>query len=327
MQTKKIIRGCSAAAGMIILILDGKTALEGAHAGIDLCIKAVVPSLFPFFLLSVLLTSSIYGSDISVLKILGKICSVPEGTETILLAGFLGGYPVGAQSVGASYTSGRITKQDADRMLAFCSNAGPAFLFGMVSQLFSDPNVPFFLWGIHIGSALLVATLFPGKPGGQIITPEGNTITLSGAMQKTISVMGTVCGWVVLFRIIITFLDRWILWILPTVARAILIGMLELSNGCCELATISNPQLRFVVCSVMLAFGGACVTMQTQSVASGLSMISYLKGKLMQTLFSLILSTAVVLKIGMISAVLILLLAVYIQKMQKRSGNSTAVGV
>ena len=43
-------------AGMLVLILDGKAALLGAQAGVELCLNTVIPSLFPFFVLSVLLT-------------------------------------------------------------------------------------------------------------------------------------------------------------------------------------------------------------------------------------------------------------------------------
>ena len=49
MKTNKL--ACTAAAlGMLVLILDSKTALAGAREGIDLCIRTVIPSLFPFFL-------------------------------------------------------------------------------------------------------------------------------------------------------------------------------------------------------------------------------------------------------------------------------------
>jgi len=53
---------------------------------------------------------------------------------------------------------------------------------------------------------------------------------------------------------------------------------------------IANEQLRFVLCSILLAFGGLCVTMQTAAVSKGLSIRTYFKGKLLQTLFSFLLA-------------------------------------
>ena len=41
-----------AALGLALLILDSRTAIEGAQAGVDVCIRSVLPTLFPFVFLS-----------------------------------------------------------------------------------------------------------------------------------------------------------------------------------------------------------------------------------------------------------------------------------
>ena len=91
--------GIVAAIGISLLILDSKTALAGAQSGVELCIRTVIPSLFPFFLFSILLTTSLMGRRIRILRPLCRLCRIPEGAESILIAGCLGGYPVGAQCV------------------------------------------------------------------------------------------------------------------------------------------------------------------------------------------------------------------------------------
>jgi hypothetical protein len=40
-----------------MLILDGSTALAGAREGVQMCLYTVIPALFPFFVLSDLLSS------------------------------------------------------------------------------------------------------------------------------------------------------------------------------------------------------------------------------------------------------------------------------
>jgi len=327
MRQKHLATGICACAGMLILILDGKTALAGAQEGLELCIKTVVPSLFPFILLSILLSGSFSASPLSVLRPLEHFCGIPEGSGPLLLSGFLGGYPTGAQSVAIAYTSGQLQKENADRMMAFCNNAGPAFLFGMVSAVFPNPSAPFLLWGIHLGSALLTAVLLPAFPSAPTVKTEKKQLTLAEAMRTAITVTANICGWVILFRIIIAFLTGWILWLLPPEGQVTITGILELTNGCCELSRISDPELRFVICSGLLAWGGVCVTMQTHSVAANLSMKSYLKGKLLQTMFSLLLSSCVVLNIWLPAVILLILLTGIIQKTQKRGRNSTTVVV
>lgn len=115
-------------------------------------------------------------------------------------------------------------------------------------------------------------------------------------MLSSLSAIGIVCGWVILFRILISFLNQYVFGILPPWIQVAVIGILELSNGCCELMRISDVGLRFVICSSMLAFGGVCVLLQTISVLQGLSIRHYLIGKSIQSIFSLILSTAAIKK-------------------------------
>lgn len=324
---KQLWTGIGASIGMLMLILDGKTALDGARQGIELCLKTVIPSLFPFFLLSILLTSSFMGSSLTVMRPLGRLCRIPSGAESILVSGFLGGYPVGAQVIASAYRAGQLQKNDAERMLSFCNNAGPAFLFGMVASMFPRRWMAWALWGIHIASAILVSLLIPGNTGKRVSLSSEKQVSLSSTLSSAITVMASVCGWVVLFRVAISFLKRWVLWLLPAAAQVAITGLLELSNGCCELLSISNADLRFLICSGMLAFGGICVTMQTMSVTSGLSLRYYFVGKLMQTVFSLLLSAAIVYGAWLPFCVILLICVLLLRKVQKRSSIPSTVGV
>ncbi len=304
-------------AGMLLLILDSKTALAGAQTGIVLCIQTVIPSLYPFFVLSVFFNSTLSGSSLRFLKPLACFCRIPEGSEFLLISGFLGGYPVGAQSIASAFRTGMLKKDEADRLLSFCSNAGPAFLFGMVSPMFSDPSVPFLLWAIHVLSAVLVARLVPAVPSHRAKQTARQIISLSEGIKTAASAMVNVCSWVVLFRILLSFLERWILWYFPIELQVILTGFLELSNGCVALCHIKAPSFRFLVCSGMLAWGGICVCLQTCSVANGLSFPSYLKGKLLQTLFSLIISAAIALNFWLPTVFLLCFFLIWTQKRKK----------
>ena len=287
MPEGKKITGFAAGAAMLMLILDGKTALTGAAEGIDLCIRTVIPALFPFFVLSPLLMGSISPSW---LQPVGNWLGLSPGTEGLLLVGFLGGYPAGAQAVGTAFQDGALSRTQAERLLSFCSNAGPSFLFGMVAPLFSTPLAPWVLWLIQIGSAILVSKTLPPTYGDKQKEITFPAVTLSQALARAVKTMGIVCGWVVLLRIVICFLQRWLLWLLPETIQIVMCGILELSNGCCMLADLESEGLRFIICAGLLSFGGLCVAMQTSSVICGLSLKPYLRGKLLQTLFSLALA-------------------------------------
>jgi len=289
-KRSRMITACISSIGIAALIFDSKTAILGAAEGIDLCLRTVVPSLLPFFVLSILLTNAVSGTIIPFLSPVGRLCGIPRGAESLLLIGLLGGYPVGAQAITEAYHGGSLTKQDAHRLLGFCSNAGPAFIFGIAGSLFRFQKSVFFLWGIHILSALMVGMILPDKAKGKTRVRASTQISFPAALAKAIRILSGVCGWIILFRIFIAFLDRWVLWILPETARLLLIGSLELANGCNSLLQAQSEPLRFMLAAVILGFGGICVGMQTISVTGELGTGFYFPGKLLQGLISLVLS-------------------------------------
>lgn len=316
-----ILKSIPAALGLLILIFDGALALEGAREGIELCIRTVIPSLFPFFVLSMALTVSLSGRVSRPLLALSDFLAVPRSAAPILIPGFLGGYPVGAKCVTDLYRKNHIRRTEAERLLAFCSNAGPSFLFGMVSGFFPEKKDIWYLWLIQINAALLTACLVPAPQAQQAApcpsaTREDSDIILSAARAMT-----AVCSWVILFRVLVVYLNRWIFCFLPSWVQVLLIGILELTNGCCALPRITDPQLRFVLCSCMLSWGGICVLMQTASVTKGLPIGSYLRGKALQTAFSLLMSCIAASGQGWLLVPAIPCLLVFFRKSQNRYGN------
>jgi hypothetical protein len=118
--------------------------------------------------------------------------------------------------------------------------------------------------------------------------PKPFAKTVSGAMRGAISAIATVCGWIVLFHVVIAFFQQWVLWYLPETVQVIVCGILELTNGCLMLSGIADQRMRFLLAAVMLNFGGFCVMIQTRSLTEGLDFRGYLYGKCLQTLFSIL---------------------------------------
>ena len=325
-----LITGIASATGIALLILDSKTALAGAQQGVALCIQTVIPSLFPFFLFSILLTSSLMGRQIPFLRPLCRWCRIPEGAQSILIAGFLGGYPVGAQCISQALDTGQLSPNDAKRLLGFCNNCGPAFLFGMAASLFEAWYAPWILWGIHIVSALCVGAIIPGRP--QKCTTLGKSVISPVlALTQSVRIMAGVCGWVVLFRVLIAFLNRWVLWYPAIEYQVTISGLLELSNGCVTLHELSDWKLRFILCAGFLGFGGLCVTMQTLSVASSkLDKRLYFPGKVLHGCISLCLACIIQMDRWyiLLSALTVgICFAVILRKKQKNSRIMQPIGV
>lgn len=289
MKQNKII-AIGAAACMLVLILDSKTALHGTASGIELCVKTLIPSLFPFFILSTVLTEALAGQPLTILKPVSSVCKVPAGTESILAVGFLGGYPVGAQSVANLYRKGYFTQSQAMRMLVVCNNAGPAFIFGFLGSFFVRNSVCWYLWLIQIVSALIVGSLLPADSIRESSVLPVRKVSITDVLSQSVKTMALVCGWVVFSRLILEFSGKWIWNHFPSVLQIVLSGICELSNGCIRLAEVENEGLRFIISSALLSLGGVCVTLQTLSVSKGVPMDLYFPGKLLQCCISIVLS-------------------------------------
>lgn len=272
---------------ILLLITQGQIARQGAFDGIDLCMRVVIPSIFPFLLITSWLNYKLIDLRIPLIIKLGRIVRMPQGTESILLLGLIGGYPVGSRCIGEMYRNEDLNKHDAMRMLAFCNNAGPAYIFGVTCTLFQSPLIPWLLWFIHIISALMVGIVLRSKDDSMAGTFHSDPISIAQALKHSLISMATICGWIIIFK---TFLGFIACIPIPNTIFVIICGILELSTGTLALAQIKANSLRFILCSVFLSFGGICVWLQTSSVVGNLGTGLFPHGKIMQTGFSLAIS-------------------------------------
>ena len=143
----------------ICLILFSNANFLAAGNGLYLWATAVVPSLFPFFVATELL------SNTSLIPFLGKYLSpimrplfgVPGDAAFAFLMGMISGYPVGAKIVTNFKENGICTEEEAERMLAFTNNSGPLFIIGTVGvSLFGNSLIGILLFVTHILACITV---------------------------------------------------------------------------------------------------------------------------------------------------------------------------
>ena len=156
----------AASAAAALLLLRPQKAASAVRAGLALCAGTVVPSLFPFFAAISLLL------QLGAAEALGRLCAPimrplfrMRGVCALpLLAGLLGGYPSGAKTAASLYAQGRITRQEAELLLGFCDNCGPAFLLGCVGAgVLGDPGAGAALFATRTGAPLIPVYIQPKK--------------------------------------------------------------------------------------------------------------------------------------------------------------------
>ena len=97
------------------------------QSGLELCYNVILPSLFPFFILTSLVISLGLAGYLGRLlePVMRPLFHVSGPCAAALALGFVGGYPVGARAALTLYENGQCTKTEAERLLA-ADNSEPA---------------------------------------------------------------------------------------------------------------------------------------------------------------------------------------------------------
>lgn len=246
---------------MAALILDSHSAADSAWDALMLCGQVLVPSLFPLFVLSAMVVPRITEFR---LPFLARLMGMPDASEGLFLLGCTGGFPLGAVCIAQAAADGDLEKPAAERMLGLCSLCGPAFLFGILPRVMGMEYV-LALFLIQLETAIVLAAFWP-YPAEGAYKPAIKAVSLPTAVQRAISSMISVCGWVILAGVAAGFLRRWLFPILPEGASLLLTGLLELSNGIFSLPGV-EPALTFFLSTIFVCFGGISVLLQIGGAA------------------------------------------------------------
>jgi hypothetical protein len=133
---KKITAVFVSVLGIALLLIFPKEVSEGIKTGLENSARLLVPSLFPFMVLSsFMIRSDAYEYIGKIFFPLARILRISEGAVSAVVLSFIGGFPVGAKCVRLLYGSGKIDMGEAERMMDFCVCSGPAFLITAVGVI------------------------------------------------------------------------------------------------------------------------------------------------------------------------------------------------
>ena len=285
------------------LLCYSKAVSAAMTQALKLCVQVLLPSLFPFFVLSSMFISTgvIQRLSTRLEKPFQWLFGLPGSFGAALLLGAAGGYPVGAKTIATLYQQGQCSRRDAEKALRFCNNAGPAFLISAVgASLLQDPHAGLKLYAVHVLSALIIGFIYRKNTDHvkyHCITADHmrSTATISlflRAVTDAFSSFLNVSAFVLIFSVISTMLQQLplidslhclpgggILW------YGLLAGFLELTSGvACLTQGGLPPSILLPALSFVCGWGGCSVQFQTISLLhdAGLSCRQYLKSKLLQ---------------------------------------------
>ena len=198
------------------------------HIGADALPKAIhggliIPSLFPFFVLSSLVV------ELGLARYLGRLLEgvmrplfhVSGACASAFALGFVGGYPVGAKTAISLYEKGMCTRTEAERLLAFCNNSGPAFILGVVGAgTFASSAVGVALYLAHALASVCVGLLFRFYKAGEDCSKgkarrsspqfqaQRFSTAFTGSVKNSFLSTLNICAFVVFFTVVIQLLIR-----------------------------------------------------------------------------------------------------------------------
>ena len=269
---------------MVVLLVCSRQAAQFVQEGLHLCAASLIPSLFPFFVLSSFF-AEFCASEITNSRLfhgIGRIFGCSATGAGVFFLSLLGGYPVGPRLIAQLQHTSHLSRQESEHLLLFCNNAGPAFFLGLVGLgQFQSLRTGVFLYLIHALSSTLVAIIFrPKVPFFSISAPKATNSfpkTFVNSVARAGGVMVQLCAFVTFFYTALRLFSS-----LTGVDHPLFLGFFELTQG---ILSLSSTFKGICMASGLCGWGGLSVHFQTAYVLAetGISTKNHLRGKILQS--------------------------------------------
>ena len=275
---------------IVLFIINLNTCMQSTFTGLNLVIKAILPTIFPF---SVICNLIIHYDGISFYSnILGPIICKPLKLSNCssfpIVASLLCGYPLGCKYCCDLYELGYISKEEYLRLLNIASNASPIFLIGSVGAAMLG-NIKYgfiLLLGNYL--APLIIGFFTKKNTHEFNNSNEYPLKIDGSynfgiiiktsIENAINTTLQVGAFVIIFSIIIGIIKNnsliniifnnveKLLSLSPNSLYGIFLGSIEYTNGCKILTSISSSIIfKLSAISFICSFSGLSIIGQISS--------------------------------------------------------------
>lgn len=286
---------------IIFLLTNSSLVVESITNSTKLFVEKILPALFIYIFLTELLINFNLAKNLSIpfSKIISKLFIIPESSSSTVVIGLLLGYPNSAKYIKRLYEQGKITESEANKLVAFTSNANMSYIVCTIGILmFNNISYGIILTISHfLASIILGIVIKTSKPRVIIqqtkikensfkkIYSYFDVITLS--VLATLKTLGLIFSYTIIFSLIPTLFLNYIT--IPEIYKGLITGIFELSNGIKIISNLNiNITTKLVIISFILSFSSLMVIMQIYSFVykAKVKFLSILKHKFMQGIIS-----------------------------------------
>ena len=274
---------------MIVLLCNPKQYNKSVLDGISLFAMCVLPGLFPFMILTRLLTG--IGGVQKLSKLFEKPAGALFGTSGIssyvFLMSAISGYPIGAKIIADLYCQGAISQHDAKKMSVFCTTSGPIFVIGTVGTiLFKSAKVGIIIYASHILASIMSGITLRGKHKKQsdcapavasakvdnliasTVSDSVQNILIVGAYITIFFLFADILFQTGLIKIVCYPFDMlFSCFGLQNLSTGFVFGLLEVTRGAKMLSTHAN-MWSVCLCAALVSFSGLSIIMQSMNYLS-----------------------------------------------------------
>ncbi|MEQ8200804.1 MAG: sporulation integral membrane protein YlbJ [Syntrophomonadaceae bacterium] len=308
----------------LFMLVNPRETVVSATLGFKLWYTTVLPALFPFFVVAELLVSLrfVHYLGVRLEPIMRPVFNLPGSSTLAVVMGFTSGFPVGALLTRQLYEQRLLNGDEAERLVSFTNNCSPLFVVGAVGVgMFGNPIIGYWLAAAHYISNLLVGIIlrFTSSPPTSISTgsahrhtepyqsqgPETIGKMLGNSIQKAITNILAVGGFIVIFSVLTRMLSVWgiidivaqmlvnsfaFLNLTYPLAYGLCMGFFEITLG--SQAAVASPALdhfpALITVSCILAFSGLSIIAQVMSIVAGLPVRFwfYIRARILQVILS-----------------------------------------
>lgn len=283
-----------------LLLIFPAYSIEGASNGILLWFHVVLPTLAPFIICTQMIVA-LGAVDLLIRpfkSLFRTVFGLSANGTYVLLCGLLCGYPLGAKLCSDFLNYGKISRSEADYLLAICNHPSPMFLLGFVRSQLSAGISPVCLLAcmyLPILPVSLLARHTLNKPvlslGSCSLTPKESPslqhhISLESVLLSTCETMVIIGGYIMLFSILAVWIRQ--IPFLTTETKAFLTGIAEITTGVNQICAALPTAKAIPMVIAIVSFGGLSGIFQTRSVIknAGLSIRHYTSWKIVHMGFS-----------------------------------------
>lgn len=264
-----------------LVIKYSNAAIDSVKTALSLCAETVIPSLFPFMVISELAVS------LGAAKYLGKALSpvfrplfkLNEHGASAFLLGALCGFPVGARTAVSLYEQEKLNEKELTHVLCFCNNPSSAFIISAVGvSLFGSRKFGIALYIITLISALIIGIslrfIYQEKHTEikKCATEKQENKSLgihifTNAVADSAGAMLTVCAFIVFFSALLGTLNAAFEPLsAPDSVIAAIKGFFELTAGVTHVSANLRGEGALLLCAFIVGWSGISVHFQIMAI-------------------------------------------------------------